>query len=81
MGGVYRYLASKCHIIACGSLNTGKEESPVFVLSPNEVVQEYPLGPGDQPTSCRFGDAILQGLYITTETGKLYQVGNTNRKG
>lgn len=74
-------LDRKGHIIACGSLNTGDERSGVFVLSPDGVVQEWYPVPGDQPTSCGFGDPDLQSLYITTETGKLYRVGNTNRQG
>ena len=74
-------LDSKGHIIACGSLNTGDEGSGVFVLSPDGVVQEWYPMPGDQPTSCGFGNPDRQSLYITTETGKLYRVGNTNRQG
>ncbi|UCE63519.1 MAG: SMP-30/gluconolactonase/LRE family protein [Nitrospirota bacterium] len=74
-------LDSEGKIVACGTMNTGDEGSAVFVLSPDGVVQErYPV-PGDQPTSCGFGDPDLQSLYITTENGKLYRVSNTDRQG
>jgi sugar lactone lactonase YvrE len=69
------------NIVACRNLNTGDDGASICVFSPEGAVQECHLVPGDQPTNCGFGDPDLGSLYITTESGKLYRVSNTNRQG
>ena len=69
------------NIVACGNLNTGGEGSAVYVYSPEGEIQECHPVPVDQPTNCGFGSHDLRSLYVTTESGKLYRVSNTDRQG
>ena len=74
-------LDSEGNIIACGRSNAGDGEPTVFVYSPNGALQEHHPVPGDHPTNCGFGGPDLQSLYVTTQTGKLFRIDNTNRQG
>jgi gluconolactonase len=74
-------LDSEGNLLACGALNAGDGRAAVLVYSPEGAAQECHPVPADQPTNCGFGGPDLENLYITTESGKLYRVGNTNRQG
>ena len=69
------------NIVASGNLNTDDEGSAVYVYSPEGEVQDSHPVPVDQATNCGFGSHDLQNLYVTTESGKLYRVSNTDLQG
>ena len=69
------------NIIACGILNTGDGEPAVCIYSPSGALQESHPVPGDHPTHCGFGGPDLQCLYVTTKSGNLFRIDNTNRQG
>ena len=69
------------NIVASGNLNTDNEGSAVYVYSPEGEVQDSHLVPVDQATNCGFGSHDLKSLYVTTESGKLYRINNSNLQG
>ena len=51
------------------------------VFSPGGAVLESHLLPGDLPINCAFGDAGLDGLYVTTAAGELWRAPHCGRQG
>lgn len=67
-------------IVAAGSTDSGPGPL-VYAFAPSGQVIESYVVPADKPTACAFGGADLSTLFVTTETGYLYQVKDTGRKG
>ena len=84
--GPHRGAAGMCvdsdgNLIVCAG-GAGSGAGPlVYVLEPSgRVVATHPV-PDGAPTNCAFGGADLDRLFVTTDTGQLYQVQDTGRRG
>jgi gluconolactonase len=53
----------------------------VYVFAPSGAVIESHVLPMDRPTNCAFGDASMDSLYVTTESGELYRAKGCGRRG
>jgi gluconolactonase len=67
-------------VVAAGSTESGPGPL-VYVFAPSGQLIESHMVPAEGPTACAFGGADLATLFVTTESGRLYQVKDTGRKG
>ena len=84
--GIHRGISGMCqdidgNILACAGWAKSGPGPLIYVFAPSGRILETYVAPVDQPVMCAFGDADLSALYVTTQGGHLYRVGNTGRQG
>ncbi|NKB69871.1 MAG: SMP-30/gluconolactonase/LRE family protein [Candidatus Latescibacteria bacterium] len=72
-------LDSQLNIVATAGWPNGGPGPMIYVFAPDgQVLEQHPF-PID-PTNCAFGDADLQGLYVTAKDGYLYHARTHRRR-
>lgn len=69
------------NIIACHGWHRAGAGPAVTVVSPTGTILETHPSPTDLPMRCAFGDAGLDGLYLTAADGGLYRAKGIGRRG
>lgn len=74
-------LDSAGNIIACMGWKKSGSGAVIIVVSPDGTILETHPAPADLPMRCAFGDADLEGLYVTAGDGGLYRARDIGRSG
>jgi gluconolactonase len=83
--GPHRGISGMCvdsegNIIACAGWEKSGPGPMIYVFAASgRVIETSPMP--EPPTNCAFGDGDLSALYVTTESGHLYQVRDCGRHG
>ena len=84
--GPHRGIEGMCldgagNIVACAGWEKSGPGPMIYIFAPSGRILETHFVPADQPMQCTFGGDNLSVIYMTTERGELYRVGNTGRQG
>ena len=74
-------LDSDGNIVACGGSREAGPGPMLYVFAPDGALLESHRLPGAAPMRCAFGDAALDGLYVTSGDGCVYRAQATGRRG